>query len=175
MMPYFVTNVMSKMNPSTQLAGVSLLLEFLYYIIIYFVMVKIACMYGLMLDRKMRFVEALKTSIQMVKGRGWRILGYYLLIALLSFILIIILCIIPSILWTVTFVTGFAPAMIGLSVLVSVVVYTLMICIQIAISGNMQMAIYRYLEIEHSEDEILQTPEVAFNSTENSDENDPKF
>lgn len=175
LLPYTITNTIAGINPDASMSDLSVGLYIIGLIVIYFVVIKITCLYGLLLDRDLGFVEAVKTSIQMTKGRWWRIFGYYFLVGLLSIVMGLIFCIIPIILWVVTGVSGFAAAMVGISVLLTVVAYVLMICASEGVSSNMQMAIYRCLEIEHSEDEILQTPDATVNSIENSDENDLKF
>jgi membrane-anchored glycerophosphoryl diester phosphodiesterase (GDPDase) len=175
LLPYTITNTISGINPDPSMVSLSMGLYFIGLFVIYFVVIKISCLYGILLDRELGFVEAVKTSIQMTKGRWWRIFGYYFLVGLLSIVMGLVFCIIPIILWVVTVVSGFAAAMVGVSVLLTVVAYVLMICASEGVSSNMQMAIYRCLEIEHSEDETLQTPDATFNAIENSDENDLKF
>lgn len=175
MLPYLVTDVMANMNPDLSLKGLSLILQFLYYVITYFVLIKISCLYGLLLDRELGLVESVKTSIQMTKGRWWRIFGYYFLVGLLLIVMGLVFCILPIILWVVTGFSGFAPAMVGFSVLLTVVFYVLIICFSEGVSANMQMAIYRCLETEHSEDDTLQATDAALNSPENSDEDELKF
>ncbi len=175
LLPYTITNTIAGINPDASMSNLSVGFYLIGLIVIYFVVIKITCLYGLLLDRDLGFVEAVKTSIQMTKGRWWRIFGYYFLVGLLSIVMGLIFSIIPIVLWVVTGVSGFAAAMVGVSVLLTVVAYVLMICASEGVSSNMQMAIYRCLEIEHSEDEILQTTDATFNSIENSDENDLKF
>lgn len=162
LLPYMVLSAVSETNQDTGLMVAAMLCYFLGILVMVFVSVKISCLFGLILDREMPFMEALKLSIAMTKGRGWRIFGYQFLISLLSGLLVFAIFIPAMILWVVTIVANFNASLLGASIVLSIIVYMIALCIQYGVSCNLPMAVYRRLEIEHSEDpepeQLDQTP-----------------
>ena len=152
LLPYIVLSAMSDASQDTALLGASMLCYFLGVLVMVFVSVKLSCLFGLILDRDMPFMEALKLSFAMTKGRGWRIFGYKFLINILSGLLVFAIFIPAMILWAVTIVANFDASLLGASVVLSIIVYMVALCIQYGVSCNLPMAVYRCLEKEHSED-----------------------
>lgn len=152
MIPYIAVDFVSEATGSMFWAGLGVLLYVIYMVAAYTISIRLSCTISLIMDGEQGVIEAIKTSWAMTKGRSWRILGYMLLIGLLGGLLIVGLMIPAIILWVVTAVADFTPALLGITIIFSILSYMIIIGIQMGITTNMPVAIYKRLCIEHEEE-----------------------
>lgn len=138
----------------------------------YFITIKTIAAYGLLLENpEMQVMECFKASFAMTKGRGWRILGYFICLLIIIILVCLALAIPGLLVWLVVLATDFSVGVTVIAVVVSIVLYMLMIAFGSGVQGMFTAGVYKHLMIEHTE-EVTEVADghSAFETIEREDE-----
>lgn len=166
MIPYYISSAVDAggslvSDPAPVTSGLTRIFYFVGLCISYYISVKTVASYGLLLEKpELQIMECFKTSFDMTKGRGWRILGYYICLGILVFLLCLALIIPGIIVWVVAAVTDFNIGATVIAVVLSSVLYMLLLAFSGAAQGMFTAGVYKFLMIEHTE-EVVETATVS--------------
>lgn len=176
MIPYYISDAMDTASGMATGSGAlssgwSTLLYFVGLTISYFISVKTVASYGLLLENpEMQVMDCFKESFAMTKGRGWRILGYYICLGLIILLFYVALAIPAVIIWVVVAATDFSIGVMVIAVVLSVILYMIIMAFGSSAQGMFTAGIYKFLMIEHTEEVIEQFSASEALDTRGTDE-----